>query len=77
MLIAVLVSARAAPTVGLWMARMPRQSFGSVTGRDPFARAPGQPQDTLSAVESVPHDNDRLMAPPPAGLASTVITLAG
>jgi type VII secretion integral membrane protein EccD len=55
-LIAVLVAARIAPTLGLWLARVPRQSFGSITGRDLFARAPGQPQDTLSPVESAPHD---------------------
>jgi type VII secretion integral membrane protein EccD len=56
MLIAVLVAARAAPTMGLWMARVPRQSFGSITGRDLFARAPGQPEDTVSPVESAAHD---------------------
>jgi len=55
-LIAVLVAARVAPTLGLWMARVPRQSFGSITGRDLFARAPGQPEDTLSPVKSAPHD---------------------
>jgi ESX secretion system protein EccD len=55
-LIAVLVAARIAPTLGLWLARVPRQSFGSITGRDLFARAPGQPEDTLSPVESAPHD---------------------
>jgi type VII secretion integral membrane protein EccD len=56
MLIAVLVASRAAPAMGLWMARVPRQSFGSVTGRDLFARAPGQPEDTVAPVESAPHD---------------------
>jgi type VII secretion integral membrane protein EccD len=56
MLIAVLVAARAAPTMGLWMAKVPRQTFGSITGRDLFARAPGQPEDTMSPVESAPHD---------------------
>ena len=56
MIIAVLVAARAAPTMGLWMAKVPRQSFGSITGRDLFARAPGQPEDTVSPVESAPHD---------------------
>jgi type VII secretion integral membrane protein EccD len=56
MLIAVLVASRAAPAMGLWMAKVPRQSFGSVTGRDLFARAPGQPEDTVSPVESAPHD---------------------
>jgi type VII secretion integral membrane protein EccD len=55
-LVAVLVAARIAPTVGLWMAKVPRQNFGSITGRDLFARAPGQPEDTLSPVESAPHD---------------------
>jgi len=55
-LIAVLVAARIAPTLGLWLARVPRQNFGSITGRDLFARAPGQPEDTLSPVESAPHD---------------------
>jgi type VII secretion integral membrane protein EccD len=56
LLIAVLVAARVAPTFGLWMARVPRQTFESITGRDIFARAPGQPEDTLSPVESAPHD---------------------
>jgi type VII secretion integral membrane protein EccD len=56
MLIAVLVAARAAPAMGLWMARVPRQSFGSITGRDLFARAPGQPEDTVSPAESAAHD---------------------
>ena len=56
MLLAVLVAVVAAPTTGLWMAKVPRQSFGSITGRDLFARAPGQPEDTVSPVESAPHD---------------------
>jgi type VII secretion integral membrane protein EccD len=38
------------------LAGVPRQSFGSITGRDLFARAPGQPEDTVSPVESAPHD---------------------
>ena len=46
----------AAPAIGLRLARVPRQSFGSITGRDLFARAPGQPEDTVSPVESAPHD---------------------
>ena len=56
MLVAVLVAARVAPSMGLWMAKVPRQSFGSITGRDLFARAPGQPEDTMSPVESAAHD---------------------
>ena len=54
MLVAVLVAARVAPAMGLWMARVPRQSFGSITGRDLFARAPGQPEDTVSPVGRPP-----------------------
>lgn len=56
LLIAVLVAITIAPAVGLKMARVPRQTFGSITGRDIFSRAPGQPADTLSPVESAPHD---------------------
>lgn len=55
-LLGVLIAVTAAPTMGLRMARVPRQSFGSITGRDLFARAPGQPEDTVSPVESAPHD---------------------
>ena len=55
-LLGVLIAVTVAPTMGLRMARVPRQSFGSITGRDLFARAPGQPGDTLSPVESAPHD---------------------
>ena len=53
-LIAVLVAVSAAPTVALRMAKVPRQTFGSITGRDIFARAPGQPEDTVSPVEDRP-----------------------
>ncbi|MCW2649337.1 MAG: hypothetical protein JWR32_313 [Mycobacterium sp.] len=55
-LLGVLIAVTVAPTIGLRMARVPRQSFGSITGRDLFARAPGQPEDTVSPVESAPHD---------------------
>lgn len=54
MLVAVLVATAAAPAVALWLAKVPRQSFGSITGRDIFARAPGQPEDTVSPVEGGP-----------------------
>jgi type VII secretion integral membrane protein EccD len=56
MLVAVLVASRAAPTLGLRMARVPKQSFGSITGRDLFHRAPGQPDDTVSPLPDAPHD---------------------
>jgi len=56
MLVAVLVASRAAPALGLWMARVPKQSFGSITGRDLFHRAPGQPEDTVQPLPDAPHD---------------------
>ena len=46
-----LVAVSAAPTIALRMANVPRQTFGSITGRDIFARIPGQPEDTVSPVE--------------------------
>lgn len=55
-LMAVLIASRDATAIGLWMAKVPRQSFESITGRDMFSRAPGQPEDTLSPVESAAHD---------------------
>jgi type VII secretion integral membrane protein EccD len=53
-LVAVLVAVATAPAVALWLARVPGQTFGSITGRDIFARAPGQPEDTVSPVEGAP-----------------------
>ena len=53
---AVLIASRAATAIGLWMSKVPRQSFESITGRDMFTRAPGQPEDTLTPVESAAHD---------------------
>ncbi|MCG5433051.1 type VII secretion integral membrane protein EccD [Mycobacterium sp. MYCO198283] len=53
-LIAALVALAAAPAVALTLAKVPRQTFGSITGRDIFARAPGQPEDTISPVEDGP-----------------------
>jgi type VII secretion integral membrane protein EccD len=55
-LVGALVASRAAPAVGLWMARVPKQSFGSITGRDLFHRAPGQPEDTVTPLPDAPHD---------------------
>ena len=54
MSVAVLVAVATAPAVALWLAKVPRQTFGSITGRDIFARAPGQPEDTVSPVEAGP-----------------------
>ena len=55
-LIGVLIASRIAPTVGLWMARVPRQPFGRITGEDIFAALPGQPHGSVSPVEPAPHD---------------------
>jgi type VII secretion integral membrane protein EccD len=55
-IVAVLIASRAATAIGLKMANVPRQSFESITGRDMFVRAPGQPEDTLTPVESAAHD---------------------
>jgi ESX secretion system protein EccD len=54
LLVAVLIAVAVAPAIALWLARVPRQTFGSITGRDIFARAPGQPEDTVSPVEEGP-----------------------
>ena len=54
LLLVVLIAVAAAPAVALWLAKVPRQTFGSITGRDIFARAPGQPEDTVSPVEDGP-----------------------
>ncbi|WP_094287329.1 type VII secretion integral membrane protein EccD [Mycobacterium lehmannii] len=56
MLMAVLIASRTSTAVGLWMSKVPRQTFESITGRDMFSRAPGQPEDTLTPVESAAHD---------------------
>ncbi len=55
-LVAVLVASVSCSSVARWLARLPRQSFRSITGKDLFARAPGQPEDTLSPVADAPED---------------------
>lgn len=56
MLIAVLTVSLAAPAIGRQLARVPRQSFDSITGKDMYTRAPGEPEDTISPVADAPHD---------------------
>lgn len=56
MLVAVLVASVMSSHLARAMARVPRQSFRSITGEDLFARAPGQPEDTLSPVADAPDD---------------------
>jgi type VII secretion integral membrane protein EccD len=76
-LVAVLVAVSAAPTISLRMANVPRQTFGSITGRDIFARAPGQPEDTVSPVEGGPPSDVTLSGEQVAAAArksNTVLT---
>ncbi len=76
-LVAVLVAVSAAPTISLRMANVPRQTFGSITGRDIFARAPGQPEDTVSPVEGGPPSDVTLSGAQVAAAArrsNTVLT---
>ena len=49
-LFALLVLVRMAPTIALWVARVRPPHFGSITGRDLFARREGMPVDTVSPV---------------------------
>ncbi len=76
-LVAVLVAVSAAPAIALRMANVPRQTFGSITGRDIFARAPGQPEDTISPVEDGPPSDVTLTGEQVAAAArksNTVLT---
>jgi len=49
-LFGLLVLVRMAPTIALWVARVRPPHFGSITGRDLFARREGMPVDTVSPV---------------------------
>ena len=76
-LVAALVAVSAAPAVALRMANVPRQTFGSITGRDIFARARGQPEDTVSPVEDGPPSDVTLTGEQVAAAArksNTVLT---
>lgn len=52
MLLGALMLVRMAPTIALWVARVRPPYFGSITGRDLFARRAGMPIDTVSPVAS-------------------------
>ncbi|HTM84471.1 MAG TPA: type VII secretion integral membrane protein EccD, partial [Mycobacterium sp.] len=51
-LLGVLILVRMTPTIALWVARVRPPYFGSITGRDLFARRPNMPIDTVSPVPS-------------------------
>ncbi|OBI04473.1 type VII secretion integral membrane protein EccD [Mycobacterium scrofulaceum] len=60
-LIGLLILVRMAPMIALWVARVRPPHFGSITGRDLFARREGMPVDTVSPVnedESEDEDNE-------------------
>ncbi|OSC30283.1 type VII secretion integral membrane protein EccD [Mycobacterium vulneris] len=60
-LVGLLFLVRMAPLIALWVARVRPPHFGSITGRDLFARREGMPIDTVSPVsedESEDEDNE-------------------
>jgi type VII secretion integral membrane protein EccD len=60
-LVGLLVLVRTAPMIALWVARVRPPHFGSITGRDLFARREGMPVDTVSPVsedETEDEDNE-------------------
>ncbi|OBB94110.1 type VII secretion integral membrane protein EccD [Mycobacterium sp. 852002-40037_SCH5390672] len=60
-LVGLLVLVRMAPLIALWVARVRPPHFGSITGRDLFARREGMPVDTVSPVsedDSEDEDNE-------------------
>lgn len=60
-LVGLLVLVRVTPLIALWMARVRPPHFGSITGRDLFARHAGMPADTVSPVnedETEDEDNE-------------------
>lgn len=60
-LVGLLVLVRMAPLIALWVARVRPPHFGSITGRDLFARREGMPVDTVAPVsedDSEDEDNE-------------------
>jgi type VII secretion integral membrane protein EccD len=55
-LVGVLTVSLAAPGIGRRLARVPRQSFESVTGKDMYERSAADPEDTISPVADSPRD---------------------
>ncbi|BBZ25254.1 type VII secretion integral membrane protein EccD [Mycolicibacter hiberniae] len=63
LLLGLLILLRMAPTIALWVARVRPPYFGSITGRDLFARRANMPIDTVSPVtpEDAEDDEDDLV----------------
>lgn len=55
-LVGVLTVSYVASTIGRRLAKVPRQSFESITGKDMYERNPGDPEDTISPVADGPRD---------------------
>ena len=45
-----------APSIGRRLAKVPRQSFDSITGKDMYSRGRASPEDTISPVADSPRD---------------------
>lgn len=58
LLMVVLLLVRMTPTIALWVSQIRPPYFGSVTGRDLFARREGMPVDTVSPVVDENADED-------------------
>jgi len=59
--VGLVILVRMTPTIALWVARVRPPHFGSITGRDLFARREGMPIDTVSPVseeETEDEDNE-------------------
>jgi type VII secretion integral membrane protein EccD len=57
-LFGLLVLVRMTPTIALWVARVRPPHFGSITGRDLFARREGMPVDTVSPVSGQTNEDE-------------------
>jgi len=55
-LVGVLTVSMIAPSIGRRLANVPQQSFDSITGKDMYERAPGDPEDTIAPVADGPRD---------------------
>lgn len=55
-LVGVLTVSLAAPGIGRRLAKVPRQSFESITGKDMYERSPSDPEDNISPVADSPRD---------------------
>lgn len=55
-LVGVVTVSYVASSIGRRLARVPRQSFESITGKDMYERNPGDPEDTIAPVADGPRD---------------------